>query len=148
MLRLCMRPALHTRRSTFVITLRAAGAGGLYISDSQVSGVHFGKKYRSASPSSPCAMRLQFEIVRRVTSSGTITTVAGSRVRGYNGNGGLATAARLSGVSSVAPDGLGGLFITGTFPRRITIFDALYFLLLTVSHSLCDPARIACRTNQ
>ncbi len=35
--------------------------------------------------------------VRRVTSSGVITTVCGQRVAGYSGNGGPATALGVSG---------------------------------------------------
>ena len=46
-----------------------------------------------------------------VTATNTISTIAGTGVRGYSGDGGQATAARLNTVSSVAYDAQGNLFI-------------------------------------
>lgn len=50
--------------------------------------------------------------IRKVDhATGAITTVAGSGTVGYQGDGGLATAARLSGPTGVALDAAGNLFI-------------------------------------
>jgi hypothetical protein len=49
--------------------------------------------------------------VRRVTSTGTITTVAGNGTAGFSGDGGPATSAQLTGVNALAMNGSGDLFI-------------------------------------
>ncbi|HXP83253.1 MAG TPA: IPT/TIG domain-containing protein [Bryobacteraceae bacterium] len=51
-------------------------------------------------------------IIRKVSPSGTITTVAGTpKTGGYLGDGGPATAAQLNGPNDVAVDGAGNLYI-------------------------------------
>jgi sugar lactone lactonase YvrE len=49
--------------------------------------------------------------VREIARDGTITTVAGTGVPGYSGDGGQATQAELSQPSSLAVDASGDLFI-------------------------------------
>jgi hypothetical protein len=49
--------------------------------------------------------------VRKINTSGIITTVAGNGTAGYIGDGGLATAAELNGPYGVAVDASGTLFI-------------------------------------
>jgi uncharacterized protein (TIGR03437 family) len=49
--------------------------------------------------------------IRKVTPAGTITTVAGSGVAGYSGDGGPAVAAMLKGPSGIALDSAGNLYI-------------------------------------
>jgi sugar lactone lactonase YvrE len=62
--------------------------------------------------------------VRRVDPSGTITTVAGTGVRGYSGDGGAATAARLKRPGAVAVDGSGRLYIADFGNNRVRRVDA------------------------
>ena len=57
--------------------------------------------------------------IRRVWPNGTITTVAGTGVQGYNGDGGLATSAQLSIPFGVAPLADGGFLITDNGNFRI-----------------------------
>lgn len=57
--------------------------------------------------------------VRRVNPAGVITTVAGTGVAGYSGDGGPATAARLREVRDVAVDGGGNLYIADEQNHRI-----------------------------
>jgi hypothetical protein len=58
--------------------------------------------------------------VRRVDgATGVITTVAGTGVRGYGGDGGPATGASLAHPGGVAVDAAGNLFIADTFNDRV-----------------------------
>jgi hypothetical protein len=49
--------------------------------------------------------------IRRVSTDGIITTVAGNGKVGYSGDGGPATSAQLNLPAGVAVDGVGNLFI-------------------------------------
>ena len=57
--------------------------------------------------------------IRKVDSSGTITTVAGKSHAGFSGDGGPAVQARLNRPDGVAVDGSGNLYIADTFNHRI-----------------------------
>ena len=57
--------------------------------------------------------------IRKVDSTGTITTIAGTGEFGFSGDGGLAAAARLSFPYGVAVDSVGNLYIADTLNRRI-----------------------------
>jgi len=61
--------------------------------------------------------------VRKVSSKGTITTVAGNGTMGYSGDGGPATAAQLSHPSAVVMDSQGNLFIADAGNGRIRKVD-------------------------
>jgi cysteine-rich repeat protein len=63
--------------------------------------------------------------IRRVDSSGMISTVAGTGTRGYNGDGLAATSAHLVFPSSVAVDGLGNVYIADSASHRIRRVDTL-----------------------
>ncbi len=60
-------------------------------------------------------------VVRKVTAAGTISTVAGSGVQGYSGDGGLATKAALNGPRAVALDPAGNLYIADSQNSRIRV---------------------------
>ena len=57
--------------------------------------------------------------IRKVDSAGVITTVAGTGVRGYSGDGGPASQAQLSNPEGVAVDGADNLFIADSGNDRI-----------------------------
>ena len=57
--------------------------------------------------------------VRKVTPAGIITTVAGTGVAGYAGDGGSATGAQLSTPGGLAIDAAGNLYIADTYNQRI-----------------------------
>jgi sugar lactone lactonase YvrE len=59
------------------------------------------------------------ERIRKVDSSGIITTVAGTGIAGFSGDGGSATLAQLSTPLGVAVDGNGDIFITDADYQRI-----------------------------
>jgi sugar lactone lactonase YvrE len=62
--------------------------------------------------------------IRKVTPGGTISTVAGTGVRGYAGDGGAATAAQLAGPSAKLIDAAGNLYIGDTLNNRVRILFA------------------------
>ena len=62
--------------------------------------------------------------IRKVDSTGTITTVAGTGERGFSGDGGPATAARLARPDGVATDSAGNLFIADRSNHRIRKMDS------------------------
>src|SRR5262245_40934025 len=57
--------------------------------------------------------------IRRVSTSGIITTVAGNATQGFGGDGGPATSANLNSPATVAIDPTGILFIADTGNNRI-----------------------------
>ncbi len=57
--------------------------------------------------------------VRKVTPDGTTTTLAGTGVQGYSGDGGLATAAQLNRPRGIAVDSTGNVYISDTDNQRV-----------------------------
>ncbi|EGX58200.1 hypothetical protein SZN_18986 [Streptomyces zinciresistens K42] len=57
--------------------------------------------------------------VRRITTDGRITTVAGTGAAGFRGDGGPAVAAQLNGPREVAVDGAGAVYIADSNNHRI-----------------------------
>ena len=57
--------------------------------------------------------------VRKVDSAGIITTIAGTGVRGYSGDGGLATEAQFFQINGLAVDSDGNLYISEGAHHRI-----------------------------
>src|SRR5579862_3488757 len=58
-------------------------------------------------------------VVRKVSATGTITTVAGGATPGFGGDGGQAVGAQLAGTSGVAVDSAGNLYIADTGNNRV-----------------------------
>ena len=92
-------PAIEARLS-FPHGVAAGGYGNLYIADTGNNRI------------------------RKLDAGGTITTVAGTGARGFSGDGGPASDARLNGPYGVAPDGSGNLYIADTRNNRIRMVDA------------------------
>ncbi|HEX7878364.1 MAG TPA: serine/threonine protein kinase, partial [Candidatus Eisenbacteria bacterium] len=59
--------------------------------------------------------------VRRIAADGTMTTIAGTGVRGYSGDGGPAAEAELDAPSAIAFDASGSLYIADTYNNRIRV---------------------------
>jgi sugar lactone lactonase YvrE len=71
--------------------------------------------------------------VRKVDSrTGIITTVAGTGIGGFSGDGGSATAARLGYVSCIVVDAVGHVYIADTSNNRIRRVDARTGIITTV----------------
>ena len=62
--------------------------------------------------------------IRKVSTTGVITTVAGTGSAGYNGDGIAATSAQLSVPRGIAMDANGNLFIADNIHGRIRMVDA------------------------
>ena len=72
--------------------------------------------------------------IRRVDAmTGIITTVAGSGVRGFSGDGGLATNAALNLPEVAIVDGSGNILIADTFNSRVRRVDATTGIITTVA---------------
>jgi RHS repeat-associated protein len=62
--------------------------------------------------------------IRKVSTNGIITTVAGNGVRGYSGDGGLAIQAKLNSPRAIAVDTAGNLYILDGGNHCIRMVDA------------------------
>jgi hypothetical protein len=62
--------------------------------------------------------------VRKISSAGIISTLAGNGTAGFSGDGGLAVLARLYACSDVAVDTFGNIFIADASNNRIRKIDA------------------------
>jgi hypothetical protein len=92
-------PAVHARLNNPVSVARDSG-GNIYIADTS--------NHR----------------VRKVNLSGVITTVTGTGVQGFSGDGGQAASAMLNYPNGVAVDGAGNLFIADGNNARIRKVNA------------------------
>ena len=63
-------------------------------------------------------------VIRKISASGTITTVAGSGTAGYGGDGGPATAALLDSPYAVAVDHYGNLYISDYKNNVVRVVDS------------------------
>lgn len=59
--------------------------------------------------------------IRKVTTDGTITTIAGTGISGFTGDGGSATAARLNSPRAVVVDPAGNIFISDYLNSRVRV---------------------------
>jgi hypothetical protein len=72
-------------------------------------------------------------VIRKVTPSGTITTVAGDGTYGYSGDGGPATKAQLAYLEGVYSDAAGNLFISDSYNNVIRKVTASTGIITTVA---------------
>ena len=71
------------------------------------------------------------QIVRRLSSTGVLSIVAGTGTQGYGGDLGPAIAAMLDSPSALALDGSGDLYIADTHNHRIRRVDAVTGIITT-----------------
>ncbi len=75
----------------------------------------------------------------REVAAGIINTVAGTGVVGFSGDGGLATAATMSGPSGLSLNAGGDIFITDTNNARVRVVDHASLKISTVAAGLAAP---------
>jgi sugar lactone lactonase YvrE len=69
--------------------------------------------------------------VRRIDTAGVLTTLAGTGVSGFSGDGAVAATAQLWSAAGVAVDGLGNVYIADTGNYRIRRVDASTGIITT-----------------
>ena len=72
-------------------------------------------------------------VVRKVTSGGIITTVAGNGVQGFSGDGGPATSAELDSPAGLALDSAGDLYIADSHNHRIREVSSATGIIATIA---------------
>ena len=81
-------------------------------------------------------------LIRRLSAAGTLTTIAGTGIQGFAGDGGPATAALLDAPTALALDGAGNIFFSDSHNRRIRRVDAITGLITTLA-SPADASALA-----
>jgi sugar lactone lactonase YvrE len=71
--------------------------------------------------------------IRKVTTSGIITTVAGNGIGGYNGDNSLATNAELNEPTRVAVDAAGNMYISDLLNNRVRRVSSSSGIITTVA---------------
>jgi hypothetical protein len=71
--------------------------------------------------------------IRKIDPDGIITTVAGTGARGFSGDGGPATAARLNTPAGLAVDAAGNIYIADQRNNRVRRVDAVTGVITTVA---------------
>ncbi|HEV2482496.1 MAG TPA: hypothetical protein VGS79_22685 [Puia sp.] len=78
-------------------------------------------------------------IIRKITPAGIITTLAGTGVAGYTGNGGAATQAELSGPMDVRFDAQNNLYIVDGWNGSIRMVDPSGIIHLIAGGNIGSP---------
>lgn len=71
--------------------------------------------------------------IRKISTDGTITTVAGTGVAGYTGDGGPATAARINSPQGIFVDGQNNLYIADAYNSVVRKVDAVTGIINTIA---------------
>ncbi|MBL8238257.1 MAG: hypothetical protein JNM66_12600 [Bryobacterales bacterium] len=100
-----------------------SGNGGIATASDAVPGWFAFGADRSLYYSDDGSTGAGYARVRRVAPNGVVTTVAGTGVSGFNGDGGPAINAQFRSVSGLAIDGGGNLFIAESGGHRIRKVD-------------------------
>jgi hypothetical protein len=78
-------------------------------------------------------------VVRKVTPAGIINTFAGTQTSGHTGDGGLATAAELNGLSMVKSDSSGDIYITTNESMRVVNHSTGIITTILGNYALWSP---------
>ncbi len=84
--------------------------------------------------------------IRKVSTSGIITTVAGNGTAGYSGDGGAATDAEISAAHGIAVDGSGNLYIADTRNQRIRRISTGGTITTVAGNTTLTPGEIPAST--
>jgi sugar lactone lactonase YvrE len=81
-----------------------------------------------------------YERCRRINALGIITTIAGTGARGFGGDGGPATAAKLSYPNGIALDAAGNIYFSDYDNYRVRKIQSMQLPRITVPFPLCMGA--------
>jgi uncharacterized protein (TIGR03437 family) len=81
--------------------------------------------------------------VRQVSPDGTIRTIAGTGVKGYSGDGGPATAARLNSPYGVTVDAVGNVYVADLGNSRVRRISANGTITTLAAAPLISPRNLA-----
>ena len=87
--------------------------------------------------------KLPTTVVRRVSPSGILVTVAGTGTQGFAGDGGPATSALLDSPLAVALDSAANLYVADSHNHRIRRVDAVSGIITTLSGQFDLPTALA-----
>ena len=104
-----------------IVTVAGNGRDGFAGDGSNAAGAHFNSPTGIAVDSSGNIFIADRDNnrIRKVTTGGIVSTIAGNGTAGFSGDGGAATAARLNGPEAVAVDGAGNVFISDSLNQRV-----------------------------
>ncbi len=71
--------------------------------------------------------------IRNIDTGGIITTIAGTGTPGFSGDGGAATAARISAVSQIAIDNSGNIYLSDANTDRVRKIDVSTGIINTIA---------------
>ncbi|HTK73914.1 MAG TPA: IPT/TIG domain-containing protein [Gemmataceae bacterium] len=99
--------------------LRRIASGA--ISSMTVEGVVRPMGIRSDSAGNLYLADMAANVIRKLSTTGAVTIVAGNGTPGFSGDGGPATAASLNGPEGMTTDPAGNLYIADTFNHRVRV---------------------------
>jgi class 3 adenylate cyclase len=102
-----------------IVTVAGTGVSGDGPDGKQATATEVGHPIAVALDPAGRLYFVEDNLVRRINSNGTVTTIAGTGVAGFSGDGGPGVAAELNGPQSVAIDGIGDVFIADSLNNRI-----------------------------
>ncbi len=106
--------------SGIITTFAGNGGAGSTLDNGLATAAELGTVYQALSDRAGNVYILtDASVIRKVDSSGIITTYAGTRVSGYSGDGGLATAAQISTASAAAFDQYDNLYFVDFYNHVI-----------------------------
>lgn len=71
--------------------------------------------------------------VRKIAPDGIITTIAGTGISGFWGDGGPATAARFKNAQAIAVDSVGNVYVADSYDSRIRKIDITTGIITTIA---------------
>ena len=112
-------PSVAARPVSQIVTLAGTGVSGDGPDGKQATATELDHPVAVALDPNGRVNFVDGNRVRRINKNGTVTTIAGTGVAGFTGDGGPAIAAAINGPQSIAIDSVGDVFIADSLNNRI-----------------------------